>query len=106
MMLLFSYPTIATVWCATFVRGLSVPNVRNLGSLPALEPYSDDATTLSNLTYQTFRRQELSVEWLRIMPLGASITQGVGSSPQDGYRKPLRDHLRSLGYKVNMVGSR
>jgi hypothetical protein len=40
------------------------------------------------------------------MPLGASITAGQGSLPDsDGYRKPLRDHLRSLGYKVNMVGS-
>lgn len=83
MMLLFSYPTIATVWSATFVQGLSVPYVGNLGSLPALEAYSDDAATLSNLTYQIFRRQELSVEWLRIMPLGAPIT---------------RSRLQSLGW--------
>ncbi|KAK4210281.1 carbohydrate esterase [Rhypophila decipiens] len=45
------------------------------------------------------------------MPLGASITAGVGTHPQDarlawnGYRKPLRDQLRWRGWAVNMVGS-
>ncbi|CAH0045126.1 unnamed protein product [Clonostachys solani] len=42
---------------------------------------------------------------LRIMPLGASITAGVGTNPQNGYRKPLRDQLRWRGWPVNMVGS-
>ncbi|KAF4944222.1 hypothetical protein FSARC_14725 [Fusarium sarcochroum] len=46
--------------------------------------------------------------YLRIMPLGASITRGE-PAPEDthknGYRKPLRDQLRSEGWKVNMVGS-
>ncbi|KAK0761499.1 hypothetical protein N5P37_006451, partial [Trichoderma harzianum] len=43
--------------------------------------------------------------YLRIMPLGASITAGVGTDPQNGYRKPLRDQLRWEGWPVNMVGS-
>lgn len=50
-------------------------------------------------------------QWLRIMPLGASITagqRGDGNSSNDvshnGYRKPLRDQLRSRGYNVNMIG--
>jgi lysophospholipase L1-like esterase len=43
---------------------------------------------------------------LRIMPLGASITAGVGTDPQNGYRKPLRDQLRWRGWPINMVGSR
>ncbi|KAK7216223.1 hypothetical protein V2G26_004226 [Clonostachys chloroleuca] len=43
---------------------------------------------------------------LRILPLGASIMTGVGSSTGDGHRKPLRDALRQDGYEVNMVGSR
>ncbi|KAL1592781.1 hypothetical protein SLS60_011197 [Paraconiothyrium brasiliense] len=41
------------------------------------------------------------------MPLGASITLGIGDTPsgsENGYRKPLRDELRYLGYEVNMVG--
>ena len=44
------------------------------------------------------------------MPLGASITQGTDGGVADdlegGYRKPLREQLRYLGYAVNMVGSR
>jgi lysophospholipase L1-like esterase len=42
---------------------------------------------------------------LRIMPLGASITEGQTSTFTNGYRKPLRDQLRYLGYQVNMVGT-
>ncbi|KAL2064102.1 hypothetical protein VTL71DRAFT_4596 [Oculimacula yallundae] len=43
---------------------------------------------------------------LRIMPLGASIVTGVGSSSGNGFRKPLRDQLRFKGWAVNMVGSK
>ncbi|KAH8678326.1 hypothetical protein BX600DRAFT_545929 [Xylariales sp. PMI_506] len=38
------------------------------------------------------------------MPLGASITEGYQSSDGNGYRKYLRDALRSAGWPVNMVG--
>jgi hypothetical protein len=65
----------------------------------------DRSSPLHNLTSSFERRQSPSPEWLRIMPLGASIVQGTRSTPADGFRKPLRDHLRSKGYKVNMVGS-
>lgn len=48
--------------------------------------------------------------YLRIMPLGASITAGsvvdkVEKPPKNGYRKPLRDKLRHEGWDVNMVGN-
>ena len=47
--------------------------------------------------------------WLRIMPLGASITAGDLEPPGDnsgnGYRKYVRDALREAGWRVNMVGS-
>ncbi|RFN46103.1 integrin alpha n-terminal [Fusarium flagelliforme] len=43
---------------------------------------------------------------LRILPLGASIVSGVGSSTKNGFRKPLRDQLRYKGWEVNMVGSK
>ncbi|AEO70515.1 carbohydrate esterase family 3 protein [Thermothielavioides terrestris NRRL 8126] len=43
--------------------------------------------------------------YLRVMPLGASITQGVHSSDNNGYRKWIREQLRWQGWKVNMVGS-
>jgi hypothetical protein len=49
--------------------------------------------------------QKAKPEWLRVMPLGASITRGLKSTPEDGYRKALREHLVSLGHNVNMVGS-
>ncbi|KAL3708913.1 hypothetical protein TMatcc_002701 [Talaromyces marneffei ATCC 18224] len=41
---------------------------------------------------------------LRVMPLGASITQGYLSSDNNGYRKVLREQLRYSGWPVNMVG--
>lgn len=40
------------------------------------------------------------------MPLGGSITYGVGSSDKNGYRKFLYDMLTSDGYIVEMVGLR
>lgn len=46
--------------------------------------------------------------WLRIMPLGASITAGTNGpdgSDGNGYRKYLRDQLRFDGWEVNMVGT-
>ncbi|KAF7589874.1 hypothetical protein BBP40_003586 [Aspergillus hancockii] len=43
---------------------------------------------------------------LRIMPLGASITYGLKSTDGNGYRRWLRQQLRSAGWWVNMVGSR
>ncbi|KAF2115103.1 SGNH hydrolase-type esterase domain-containing protein [Lophiotrema nucula] len=41
---------------------------------------------------------------LRILPLGASITEGQGPPIRNGYRKPLRDQLRYVGHEVNMIG--
>ncbi|KAJ7469649.1 lipolytic enzyme, partial [Mycena latifolia] len=41
----------------------------------------------------------------RIMPLGASITFGVGSSHGNGYRDDLYNLLAADGNTVNMVGS-
>ncbi|KAH6673794.1 SGNH hydrolase-type esterase domain-containing protein [Halenospora varia] len=43
---------------------------------------------------------------LRILTLGASIVWGVGSTTGNGFRGPLREHLRSEGWPVNMVGSK
>lgn len=46
---------------------------------------------------------------IRIMPLGDSITQGVGSSSNEShqisYRKYLWDRLNNSGYSINFVGS-
>jgi lysophospholipase L1-like esterase len=40
------------------------------------------------------------------MPLGGSITYGLGSSDGSGYRKALYDMLVARGHAVEMVGSR
>ncbi|KAI0543251.1 SGNH hydrolase-type esterase domain-containing protein [Xylaria digitata] len=42
----------------------------------------------------------------RLMPLGGSVTQGVGSSTRTGYRRPLLRMLQDHGFDVQMVGSR
>ncbi|MFD4789887.1 ricin-type beta-trefoil lectin domain protein [Streptomyces sp. NPDC058459] len=42
---------------------------------------------------------------LRVMPLGDSITDGVGSSTGDGYRRPLRDALSAAGHSEDFVGT-
>ncbi|KAH9211550.1 hypothetical protein DL95DRAFT_427087 [Leptodontidium sp. 2 PMI_412] len=43
--------------------------------------------------------------YLRIAPLGASISNGYLSTDGNGYRKYLRDQLRFEGWPVNMAGS-
>ncbi|KAF4769432.1 hypothetical protein HAV15_008621 [Penicillium sp. str.  len=43
---------------------------------------------------------------LRLMPLGGSVTRGVGSSDGAGYREPLLQMLRLYGVNSRMVGSR
>lgn len=40
------------------------------------------------------------------MPVGGSVTYGVGSSDQNGYRKTLLELLNEHGYLIRMVGSR
>lgn len=41
---------------------------------------------------------------VRLLPLGASITEGVGSSTGNGYRGPLHDALEADGYDPDFVG--
>ncbi|KAK6828546.1 hypothetical protein PG995_011286 [Apiospora arundinis] len=43
---------------------------------------------------------------LRIMPVGASVTFGVGSTTGDSYRKDLLDLLKAQGMTAEMVGSK
>lgn len=42
---------------------------------------------------------------LRVMPLGDSITWGVGSSTGNGYRGPLWDRLAADGHRLDFVGT-
>ncbi|MFR9806292.1 SGNH/GDSL hydrolase family protein [Pseudonocardia sp. RS010] len=43
---------------------------------------------------------------LRVMPLGASSTEGVGSPGTAGYRGPLLAELAADGVRIDLVGSR
>ena len=45
-----------------------------------------------------------AVDAVRIMPLGDSITKGLGSTSYNGYRKPLYIDLIANGYNVDFVG--
>ena len=42
---------------------------------------------------------------LRVMPLGDSITWGVGSSTGNGYRGPLWNRLAADGHPLDFVGT-
>jgi lysophospholipase L1-like esterase len=42
---------------------------------------------------------------LRVMPLGDSITYGIGSSNGDGYRGPLWNRLAADGHPLDFVGT-
>jgi lysophospholipase L1-like esterase len=51
-------------------------------------------------------RPEKTPATVRIMPLGDSITSGVGSSDHAGYRASLARRLTVTGFRVDFVGSR
>ncbi|WP_240197025.1 SGNH/GDSL hydrolase family protein, partial [Nonomuraea lactucae] len=47
----------------------------------------------------------VTVAKVRLMPLGDSITQGVGSSTNEGYRARVYDRLKGFGREVDFVGT-
>ncbi|CVL03596.1 related to acetylxylan esterase [Fusarium proliferatum] len=70
-----------------------------------LDPNEFDNLTVTVEQSSGLDRRAAKDFYLRVMPLGASITQGYKSSDGNGYRKWLRAQLRFRGWKVNMVGS-
>lgn len=78
--------------------------------LPVAAAHHSPANAIDEQYDALHRRADPQDFYLRIMPLGASITAGDPKAPGDegknGYRKNLRDQLRFDGWKVNMVGSR
>ncbi|KAK3372649.1 carbohydrate esterase family 3 protein [Podospora didyma] len=72
---------------------------------PYLNDDDNNAGTMNLFTRDALERRARNFP-LRLMPLGASITQGAQSSDDTGYRKLLRTQLRWKGWNVvNMVGS-
>ena len=64
---------------------------------PAPEPSSPKPTPAPPDSSPTIQR-------LKIMPMGDSITLGVGAEAQAGYRGPLKDVLTGKPYAVDFVG--
>lgn len=84
-----------------------------LGTLAVAEPLLVDVVSRSTgqvsaieESTSTLQARDNGTFLLRIMPLGASITLGYGSSDHNGYRKVLRQQLRYAGWQVDMIGSR
>jgi hypothetical protein len=73
---------------------LSLPNVLS------------SATDAESTEIATIQARGTKPFMLRILPLGASITQGYKSKDENGYRKWLRQQLRYAGWEVDMIGSK
>ncbi|KXH49449.1 hypothetical protein CSIM01_03737 [Colletotrichum simmondsii] len=90
---------------------LATSGLAGLGAaFPAnYDPRNDDFPTIETHPFADFGpvvMKRADKPDLRILPLGASIMSGVGSTNGNGLRKPLRDALRFDGFEVDMVGGR
>jgi lysophospholipase L1-like esterase len=63
------------------------------------------ATTLGGTAAGVAPASAASDTPLRVMPLGDSITWGVGSSSGNGYRGPLWNELAADGHPLDFVGT-
>ena len=91
--------TLGTGWNDSF------PDVESGASALDFVDEEDDTSNSTEIGADLARRAAKDF-YLRVMPLGASITQGITSSDGNGYRKWLRSQLRWKGWRVNMVGSK
>ncbi|KAL6697067.1 carbohydrate esterase family 3 protein [Trichoderma pleuroticola] len=69
-------------------------------------PIAYRPTTFRNYCSRQVPSSNASNYTMRLMPLGGSITYGVGSADKNGYRKYLQDMLIADGSNVLMLGSR
>jgi hypothetical protein len=88
--------------CLSFWTAVSIAIRHPHGHYQHHHPPNHNATALS-LDSLTRRADKVP---LRILALGASITWGLKSTSGNGYRKPLRDKLRSGAWEVDMVGTK
>lgn len=99
--------TAVAVWSCRHLGVIAYPYGTLSGDDPlpfnGTHPFSDYPPILEDGGLKS--RQSDKIE-LRILPLGASIMSGVGSSKGSGLRKWLRMALRYDGYPVNMVGTK
>ena len=100
--LVTAFDTVVSPWGV----GKNAPDV--VPEIPLVDdplPWTDIDAISDDLPYSNITRRA-GTFYLRVMPLGASITEGVASSDGNGYRNHVRDVLRFNGWKVNMVGSK
>ncbi|KAK8128520.1 carbohydrate esterase family 3 protein [Apiospora sp. TS-2023a] len=69
-------------------------------------PTSDSASGSHYLDISRITYKRADAVPLRIMPVGASVTFGVGSTTGDSYRKDLQDLLKAQGMTAEYVGSK
>ncbi|KAL2826697.1 hypothetical protein BDW59DRAFT_160888 [Aspergillus cavernicola] len=92
-----------SVQCQSFGRKVSgTPTLTLAYPRPPLL-YNNATDDWTDLTLR--KRDNLEGHSLRILPLGASITRGNGSSDKNGCRKHLREALQWANAEVNMVDS-
>ncbi|KAK8106361.1 carbohydrate esterase family 3 protein [Apiospora kogelbergensis] len=72
----------------------------------ALVASADSGSDVPYLDVTSLHFKRADAVPLRIMPVGASVTFGVGSTTGDSYRKDLLDLLKAQGTTAEMVGSR
>ncbi|KAJ5094338.1 hypothetical protein N7456_010199 [Penicillium angulare] len=95
-----SVDSVACLFCvgllASFASALTVP----------ADLVSNAPSTINNNDISSLQPRSVEEEYtLRIMPLGASITNGYRSTQHNGYRDWIRQQLRYKGWDVEMVGS-
>ncbi|GAB1640660.1 SGNH/GDSL hydrolase family protein [Krasilnikovia sp. MM14-A1259] len=89
--------------CAAPVAATALRNSLAAGTLPG-GPVAADAPPGGPVAGSSPAAADATP--LRIMPLGDSITFGIGSATLDSYRRDLRQRLATAGLSVDFVGSK
>ncbi|KAJ5759045.1 Lipase GDSL [Penicillium odoratum] len=87
----------ACLLCVALLSPFVATGSPDSNPVPTITTDRDDITILRARAENQFL--------LRIMPLGASITNGYRSTGHNGYRNWIRQQLRYEGWDVEMVGS-
>jgi len=70
-----------------------------------IEQTRPSTTTHHLITLSVYRKQAPDQNVIRIMPLGDSITAGIGTVDRGGYREPLWAKCQTARWDVSFVGS-
>jgi lysophospholipase L1-like esterase len=87
------------------VLGLTLLLVFGTATLLHFIEKAAPSTTHHLITLSIYRKQLPDQNAIRIMPLGDSITAGIGTVDRGGYREPLWEKCQVSGWDVSFVGS-